>query len=490
MKMKKRLFIGKSKTKVVIVFLLLFLLTSLPVAFAVELNQTLTYDGNGNLINGDGKYRVYNEFNQLIKIYNGSNASIQGWMEEYVWHPTEDRILIKYINTDYGENQVADEVVVYITEDFTRWYDLHGIIEINDTYYIKDDMGIVGEIVFNGTDNNPNFDFVKRLFYHGDHLGSTSVITNQSGDLVEETFYEPFGAIIGGGEIGRFTYEGREFSELTGDYDFRFRKYNPEIGVFTQPDALIPNVYDPQSLNRYRFERNNPYRYVDKDGKFAIAAPLLIAAGFGFAGGAITYFATTSPSERTVGGFFAYAGGGALGGVIAVGAVLAAPTAFATTAAVLGGAAGGATSQAISNVGTGQPIDEDFLFSLALGGATGGLGQKYLPFARIKSIKYSSSYFSTKTGKTFIADTFAQQSTQTVASILYSSLSSGSGSSSASSNIDLSKGTSSSAGDSTSTSKTGGGSVSNSRSSSGISNVVNKVVNAVKNFFGGLFKRR
>jgi len=284
--MKKRLFIGKSKTKVVIVFLLLFLLTSLPVAFAVELNQTLTYDGNGNLINGDGKYRVYNEFNQLIKVYNGSNASIQGWMEEYVWHPTEDRILIKYVNTDYGENQGTDEVVIYVTEDFTRWYDLHGIIEINDTYYVRDDTGIVGEISFNGTDSDPNFDFVKRLFYHSDHLGSTSVITNSSGDLVEETFYEPFGAIIDGGNVSRFDYEGREFSELTGDYDFRFRKYNPELGVFTQPDALIPNLYDPQSLNRYRFERNNPYSYIDPDGKFGVliiagAISLIVAVSYG-----------------------------------------------------------------------------------------------------------------------------------------------------------------------------------------------------------------
>ncbi len=108
------------------------------------------------------------------------------------------------------------------------------------------------------------------LYYHNDHLGSTSVVTNSSGDLVEETFYAPYGEILEGGQVGRFTYEGREFSELAGDYDFRFRKYNPDLGMFTQPDALIPNVYDPQSLNRYRFERNNPYKYVDEDGKDAV----------------------------------------------------------------------------------------------------------------------------------------------------------------------------------------------------------------------------
>jgi hypothetical protein len=29
---------------------------------------------------------------------------------------------------------------------------------------------------------------------------------------------------------------------------------------------MIPNVYDPQSLNRYSFEKNSPYRYTDPTG--------------------------------------------------------------------------------------------------------------------------------------------------------------------------------------------------------------------------------
>ncbi|MEK6953026.1 MAG: RHS repeat-associated core domain-containing protein [Nanoarchaeota archaeon] len=97
-----------------------------------------------------------------------------------------------------------------------------------------------------------------------------SIVTNESGNVVEQTFYDPYGAILSGGSQSRYNYEGKEFSSVTEDYDYNFRKYNPEFGIFTQPDALIPNVYDPQSLNRYRFERNNPYKYVDEDGKFGV----------------------------------------------------------------------------------------------------------------------------------------------------------------------------------------------------------------------------
>ena len=38
-----------------------------------------------------------------------------------------------------------------------------------------------------------------------------------------------------------------------------------------QPDSLIQNVYDSQGLNRYSFERNNPYNKIDTTGHFFIA---------------------------------------------------------------------------------------------------------------------------------------------------------------------------------------------------------------------------
>ena len=61
------------RAKLLVVFSLCALLFSLPITLAFELQNNLTYDGNGNLITGDDKYRVYNEFNQLIGIYEGDN---------------------------------------------------------------------------------------------------------------------------------------------------------------------------------------------------------------------------------------------------------------------------------------------------------------------------------------------------------------------------------------------------------------------------------
>ena len=43
--------------------------------------------------------------------------------------------------------------------------------------------------------------FLIRIIVHNDHLGSTSIITNESGSVIEETFYDPYGAILEGGKL-------------------------------------------------------------------------------------------------------------------------------------------------------------------------------------------------------------------------------------------------------------------------------------------------
>jgi len=268
--MKKRGFFYLKNT--LILSVLLFLFISISPVFASQLNQTLTYDGNGNLITGDGKYREYNEFNQLLRVYDGSysNGTI---LESYFYHPTENRILIKY--GGYSST-TPDEAVVYVNDNLEKAYDgIRGTLSVNYTYYTFDENGLVGEIVKNNINTT-----LRTLYYHDDYSGSVSLITNGSGWVVEQTFYDPYGAILGGGNVSRYSYEGKEFSSVTDDFDFHFRKYDPSLMIFTQPDSIIANVYDPQSLNRYSFERNNPYRYVDKDGKSFTLIALFLTGVF------------------------------------------------------------------------------------------------------------------------------------------------------------------------------------------------------------------
>ncbi|MBD3204376.1 hypothetical protein GF327_08855, partial [Candidatus Woesearchaeota archaeon] len=130
-----------------------------------------------------------------------------------------------------------------------------------DCTYIKHEGQLIGQECDNELDK----------WILTDHLGSATVTTNSIGEIVENTSYEPFGEILSGGEESRYDYEAKEFDDTIGEYDFHFRMYKPDWGIFAKPDTLIQGTYRPQTLNRYSFEQNNPYYYVDPTGHFYCA---------------------------------------------------------------------------------------------------------------------------------------------------------------------------------------------------------------------------
>ena len=78
--------------------------------------------------------------------------------------------------------------------------------------------------------------------------------------MVESTTYDPRGEIKSSGTASKFLYTGQERDSETNLHYYNARYYDPHIRRFTQPDDIIQDVYDPQSLNRYSYVRNNPLR--------------------------------------------------------------------------------------------------------------------------------------------------------------------------------------------------------------------------------------
>ena len=164
---------------------------------------------------------------------------------------------------------------------------------------IKDNYAIF-EVPYNGTDNNDyvdgqgfccddgspeaaqaralalenNFqdpDAYEKLqfYYHPDHLGSSSYITNLDGEVVQHIEYVPFGEVFieERNSIWNtpYLFNAKEFDEETGLYYYGARYYDPHLSLWMSTDALkekVPNV------SSYAYTENNPITYVDPDGNF------------------------------------------------------------------------------------------------------------------------------------------------------------------------------------------------------------------------------
>ena len=61
-------------------------------------------------------------------------------------------------------------------------------------------------------------------------------------------------------------YTDQELDSENGLYNYNARLYDPFIGRFISPDIIVPQPYNPQSLNRYSYCLNNPLIYNDPSG--------------------------------------------------------------------------------------------------------------------------------------------------------------------------------------------------------------------------------
>ena len=166
---------------------------------------------------------------------------------------------------------------------------------------IKDNYAIF-EVPYNGTDNNDyvdgqgfccddgspeaaqaraltlenNFqdpDAYEKLqfYYHPDHLGSSSYITNLDGEVVQHIEYVPFGEVFieERNSIWNtpYLFNAKEFDEETGLYYYGARYYDPRLSLWMSTDksAIIAPGYSP-----YTFCKNNPNIMVDPNGNFPI----------------------------------------------------------------------------------------------------------------------------------------------------------------------------------------------------------------------------
>ena len=103
-----------------------------------------------------------------------------------------------------------------------------------------------------------------------DHLGSTSLTTDSSGNLTSEIRYKPWGETRynSGMTPTDYKYTGQREESGFGLYFYNARWYDPALGRFAQADSLVPPGV--QGLDRYAYVNNSPVRYTDPSGHICV----------------------------------------------------------------------------------------------------------------------------------------------------------------------------------------------------------------------------
>ena len=190
---------------------------------------------------------------------------------------------------------------------------------------IKDNYTIF-EVPYNGTDNNDyvdgqgfccddgspeaaqaralalenNFqdpDAYEKLqfYYHPDHLGSSSYITNLDGEVVQHIEYVPFGEVFieERNSIWNtpYLFNAKEFDEETGLYYYGARYYDPRLSLWISVDPISNydplnsenyldgehnnGVYNYRNLNSYVYCYQSPVCLVDPNGEQALPGAIM-----------------------------------------------------------------------------------------------------------------------------------------------------------------------------------------------------------------------
>ena len=128
----------------------------------------------------------------------------------------------------------------------------------------------------NPEDAQPGYGFIpddsgeleETFFYHSDHLGSTSYITDDKGNITQYTAYLPYGELLvdehSSSENLPYKFNGKELDEATGLYYYGARYLQPVASVWYGVDPLMEDY--PQN-SPYTYCMDNPVKLIDFKGE-------------------------------------------------------------------------------------------------------------------------------------------------------------------------------------------------------------------------------
>ena len=221
-------------------------------------DRTFTYDANGNQTgwdndnNGQRRTIIWDEENRIQSIIDNGKTST------YKYNDQGERAIKR---TGQGETVYVNQWYVIRDREVGEKHVFAGTTRISTKLEKPDGPG----------GGAPLED--AHYFYHPDHLGSSSYITNDLGQVFQHLEYFPFGETFveehSNTQRAPYLFTGKELDEDTGLYYYGARYYDPRTSLWQSADPLLSRFSSQTpiiALNLYQYGLLNPCRYTDPDG--------------------------------------------------------------------------------------------------------------------------------------------------------------------------------------------------------------------------------
>ena len=213
------------------------------------------YIGSQRVVSKIGDFDSYGSDPRRIQ-YAGSETD--GLSVDYKVKYTQQLQVIK--------DNYATFAVPYNGEDNNDYVDGKGFC-CNDGSLEAAQARVMARAMKNNFQEGDSYEKMQ-FYYHPDHLGSSSYITNLDGEVVQHIEYVPFGEVFVEERNNiwntPYLFNAKEFDEETGLYYYGARYYDPRISLWISTDPKQESYF---AFSSYVYCGNNPLIYIDPNGK-------------------------------------------------------------------------------------------------------------------------------------------------------------------------------------------------------------------------------
>lgn len=226
----------------------------------VAIGQTeipYVYDDNGNLVQ-EGLTRHFEwDHSDHMKVFRtqtqGAEPSVHA---HYLYDATGQRVM-KWVRRQGRVN-----MTVYVDGVFEHHRQITvGGVQENNTLHVMDDQQRIALVRVGEPFSDDSTPAVK--FHLGDHLGSSNVVIDNSGELVNREEYTPYGETsFGSFARKRYRFTGKERDEESGLNYHVERYFLAFLGRWIAADPIEVEG----GLNLYEYAASNPINLIDSNG--------------------------------------------------------------------------------------------------------------------------------------------------------------------------------------------------------------------------------